>query len=79
MRQIPIKDDLNFARDMKSNAIIRTNPKELNDFNSKRARILKDMSDKEESKLRLEKLENDMACIKKLIQDMASIRSENAH
>lgn len=79
MVNIPIKENMNFARDLKSSAIIRTNPKELNEFNSKRAKILKETKDKEDSKLRLEQLEKDMACIKNLLQDMAAIRSENAH
>lgn len=79
MRYLPIKNEKQFARDIKTNAIVRTNKKDLQEFNTKRAKILKEIQEKEETQKRISQIENDINCIKTLLQEMASIRSENAH
>ena len=66
-------------RDMSSNAVLNTNKDELNQFNTARQKILSEKREKEETKIRLAKIEEDMLEIKQLLRDIAQLRSANGN
>ena len=68
MELVKIKDHPSLMRDMSSNAVLNTNQDELNEFNIKRQKILTEKREKEETKLRLSKIEIEMAEIKQLLK-----------
>lgn len=70
-----IKDNPEFVRDIKTNAVVRLDTKELDDFNQRRRKILEEKKEKEETKLRLAKIEDDMQEIKNLLKEITQIRS----
>lgn len=71
---IRIEDNKNLVRDIHSKAVLNTDRNGLNEYLMKRELAKKQQLEKEENKLRLEKLENDMAEIKSLLQDIAQMR-----
>ena len=79
MELVKIKDYPSLMRDMSSNAVLNTNQEELLEFNSKRQKILNEKREKEEMKLRLNQIEQDMAEIKNLLRDIAQLRSANGN
>lgn len=70
-----IKDTPEYIRDMSSNAILRTDKKEILEFNEKRKKALLEKQEKEETKMRLAKIEQDMADIKNLLKEISQLRS----
>lgn len=70
-----IKDNPEFVRDMSTNAVVRLDTRELKDFNERRKKILEEKKEKEETKTRLSKIEEDMQEIKKLLKEISQIRS----
>lgn len=78
MNLVKIKDTT-YVRDMQTNAVLNVNAKEINEFNEKRQKILSDRKEKEETKLRLAKLESDMSEIKKLLIEIVQLRSNNGN
>lgn len=78
MNLVKIKDTA-FVRDMQTNAVLNINSKELDEFNQKRQKILSEKREKEETKLRLAKLENDMTDIKNLLIEIVQLRSNNGN
>lgn len=79
MELVKIKDYPSLMRDLTSNAVLNTNIDELNEFNKKRQNILTEKLEREESKLRLSKIEQEMAEIKQLLKDIAQLRSANGN
>ncbi len=79
MEYLQIKDTPEYLRDMKSSAIVRVDKKELNDFNLRRKKIIDETKEREETKERLCKLENDISCIKNLLEEIAAIRLNNVN
>jgi t-SNARE complex subunit (syntaxin) len=65
-----VKDHENLVRDMNSKAILNTDRLALQEYYQKRDLAKKELSEKTESKQRLEKIENDMAEIKELLRSM---------
>jgi t-SNARE complex subunit (syntaxin) len=65
-----VKDHENLVRDMNSKAILNTDRLALQEYYQKRDLAKKELSEKVESKQRLEKIENDMAEIKELLRSM---------
>jgi t-SNARE complex subunit (syntaxin) len=65
-----VKDHENLVRDMNSKAILNTDRLALQEYYQKRELAKKELSEKTESKQRLEKIENDMAEIKELLRSM---------
>ena len=65
-----VKDHDNLVRDMNSKAILNTDKLALQEYYQKRELAKKELSEKTESKQRLEKIENDMAEIKELLRSM---------
>ena len=70
-----VKDHENLVRDMNSKAILNTDKLALQEYYQKRDLAKKELSEKVESKQRLEKIENDMAEIKELLRSMISAGS----
>ena len=70
-----VKDHDNLVRDMNSKAILNTDRLALQEYYQKRDLAKKGLSEKVESKQRLEKIENDMAEIKELLRSMISAGS----
>lgn len=70
MKQVQIPDT-HFVRDIHSKAILNTDKKGLNDYLMKRDIAKKQQSEKNETKVRLDKLENDMQEIKELLLKMS--------
>ena len=71
-----VKDHENLVRDMNSKAILNTDKLALQDYYQKRELAKKELSEKTESKQRLDKIENDMAEIKELLRMMVSAGSD---
>ena len=70
MKQVQIPDT-HFVRDIHSKAILNTDKKGLNDYLMKRDVAKKQQLEKNETKVRLDKLENDMQEIKELLLKMS--------
>lgn len=66
-------------RDLNTNAIVNTNQQEIESFNLKRRKILEEKQEKEETKNRLAKMEEEMSEIKQLLRELAQIRSSNGN
>jgi len=65
-----VKDHDNLIRDMNSKAILNTDRLALQEYYQKREQAKKELSEKTESKQRLDKIENDMAEIKNLLTQL---------
>ena len=79
MNYAKVVDNPSLVRDMESQAILNVNQKEIIEFNIKRKKILEERTEKEETKFRLAKIEQEMADIKQLLKEIAQLRSENAN
>ena len=71
MKQVQIPDTL-YVRDIHSKAILNTDKKGLNEYLMKRDIARKQKGEQEQTKERLEKLENDIQEIKELLLKMSS-------
>lgn len=65
-----VKDHDNLVRDMNSKAILNTDRLALQDYYQKRDLAKRELSEKNESKQRLDKIENDMADIKNMLAQL---------
>lgn len=79
MKIAKVVDNPSLVRDLESNAILNVNQKELIEFNLKRKKILEEKIEKEETKIRLAKIEQEMSDIKQLLKEIAQLRSQNAN
>lgn len=67
---VKVKDHENLVRDMNSKAILNTDKLALQDYYQKRELAKKELSEKTESKQRLDKIENEMSEIKDLLREL---------
>lgn len=65
-----VKDHENLVRDMNSKAILNTDRLALQEYYQKRELAKKELSEKTESKQRLDKIENEMSEIKDLLREL---------
>ena len=65
-----VKDHENLVRDMNSKAILNTDKLALQEYYQKRELAKKELSEKTESKQRLDKIENEMSEIKDLLREL---------
>ena len=65
-----VKDHENLVRDMNSKAILNTDKLALQEYYHKRELAKKELSEKTESKQRLDKIENEMSEIKDLLREL---------
>ena len=69
-----VKDHNHLIRDMSSKAVLNTDKAGLNDYMMKREIAKKQQNEQSETKMRLDQIEQDMAEIKTLLQDIANMR-----
>jgi hypothetical protein len=67
---VKVKDHENLVRDMNSKAILNTDKLALQEYYQKRELAKKELSEKTESKQRLDKIENEMSEIKDLLREL---------
>jgi len=65
-----VKDHENLVRDINSKAILNTDKLALQEYYQKREMAKKELSEKVESKQRLDKIENEMSEIKDLLREL---------
>jgi t-SNARE complex subunit (syntaxin) len=65
-----VKDHDNLVRDMNSKAILNTDKLALQEYYKKRELAKKELAEKNESKQRLDKIENEMSEIKDLLREL---------
>ena len=65
-----VKDHENLVRDMNSKAILNIDRLALQEYYQKRELAKKELSEKTESKQRLDKIENEMSEIKDLLREL---------
>lgn len=73
MAQVNIVDT-KYVRDIESKAVLNTDKAGLNDYLMKKEIAKKQQTEKEETKIRLAKLEDDMTEIKNLLHEIAQMR-----
>lgn len=73
---VKIKDKENLVRDIHSKAILTTDKNGLNEYLMKKEIAKKQNEEREETKIRLKKLEEDMNDIKNLLSEIAQLRNK---
>jgi hypothetical protein len=76
MALVQIADNKNLVRDTHSKAILNNDKNGLNEYLMKKELAKKQQEEKEETKMRLMKLEEDMNIIKSLLLEIAEIRGK---
>ena len=71
---VRIKDNPALVRDVHSKALLNTDRAALDDYLVRQNLALKQKAEQEETKIRLEKLEQNMSDIKALLSEIASMR-----
>jgi len=71
---VRIKDNPVLVRDVHSKALLNTDRAALDDYMVRQNLALKQKVDQEDTKIRLEKLEQNMSEIKALLSEIASMR-----
>jgi hypothetical protein len=76
MALVQIKENKNLLRDTHSKAILNNDRNGLDEYYAKREIAKKQQEEKEETKMRLVKLEEDMNEIKVLLSEIAQLRGK---
>ena len=76
MSLVRIKDHPNLVRDIHSKAILNTDRNALEEYQAKVEHARKQQAEKQETQMRLQKLEQNMDEIRSLLLDIAKIRKE---
>lgn len=76
MPLVQIKDKQSLVRDTYSKAVLSTDKNGLNDYLAKKEIAKKQNEEKEETKMRLKKLEEDMNEIKFLLMEIAQLKGK---
>jgi hypothetical protein len=71
---VRIKENPALVRDVHSKALLNTDRAALDDYMVRQNLALKQRAEQEETKMRLEKLEQNMSDIKALLSEIASMR-----
>lgn len=79
MALVQIEGHQGLVRDTRSKAILNTDRKALEEYQAKVELAKRQNAEKEETKMRLQKLEEDMTQIKNLLLEIAQIRNSNGH
>lgn len=77
MALVQIEGHQGLVRDTRSKAILNTDRKALEEYQVKVELAKRQNAEKEETKMRLQKLEEDMTQIKNLLLEIAQIRNSN--
>lgn len=76
MSLVQIKDKQSLVRDTYSKAVLSTDKNGLNEYLAKKEIAKKQNEEKEETKMRLKKLEEDMNEIKSLLLEIAQMKGK---
>jgi len=76
MSLVRIKDHPNLVRDIHSKAILNTDRNALEEYQARVEYARKQQTEKHETQMRLQKLEDNMNEIRSLLLDIAKIRKE---
>jgi hypothetical protein len=76
MALVQIKDNTSLVRDTHSKAVLNTDRNALDEYLMKRDIAKKQNEEKEETKMRLIQLEQDMAEIKSILMEVAQLRNK---
>lgn len=72
-------ENTTYVRDISNYALLNTDRNALNKFNTQRRIILEQQKEKEETKKRLVKIEEEMSEIKQLLKEISLLRSNNGN
>lgn len=76
MSHVKVENHNNFVRDTTSGAILNTDKSGLQEYYRRRELAKKEQAEREETRIRLLKMEEEMQEIKKLLQEIAMIRKQ---
>jgi hypothetical protein len=76
MALVKVENQNHLVRDTTSGAILNTDRSGLNEYLRRKEIAKKEMMDREETKIRLAKMEEEMQEIKSLLKDIAAIRKQ---
>ncbi len=76
MSLVKVENQKHLVRDTSSGAILNTDRSGLQEYYRRKELAKKEMMDREETKLRLAKMEEEMQEIKSLLKEIAAIRKQ---
>jgi len=79
MKYAKIADKNNLVRDMETTAVLNVDRTQIDAFNTQRKKILSEKAEREQTKFRLTRIEDDMQEIKKLLKEISMLRSNDGN
>lgn len=76
MSLVKVENHNNLVRDTSSGAVLNTDRTGLQEYYRRREIAKKELLEKEETKIRLQKMEEEMQEIKQLLKEIATIRKQ---
>ena len=76
MSHLKVENHAHLVRDTSSGAILNTDKSGLQEYYRRRELAKKEQAEREETKIRLHKMEEEMQEIKRLLQEIAMIRKQ---
>ena len=76
MALVKVENHNNLVRDTSSGAVLNTDRTGLQDYYRRREIAKKELLEREENKMRLQKMEQEMQEIKELLKEIATIRKQ---
>jgi uncharacterized protein (UPF0276 family) len=76
MSLVKVENHNNLIRDTSSGAVLNTDRTGLQEYYRRREIAKKEMQEREENKMRLQKMEQEMQEIKELLKEIATIRKQ---
>ncbi len=79
MKYAKIADKSNLIRDMETTVVLNVDRTQIDAFNTQRKKILSEKAEREQTKLRLTRIEDDMQEIKNLLKEISMLRSNDGN
>lgn len=79
MGYVKVENQNNLVRDMSTNAVLNTDRNGLMEYYRKRDSVKKEIQEREETKDRLSRMEQEMAEIKHLLREIALMRKSDGN
>jgi hypothetical protein len=79
MKYAKIADKNNLIRDMETTAVLNVDRSQIDTFNAQRRKILSEKAEREQTKIRLSQIEDDMREIKNLLKEITKLRSNDGN
>ena len=76
MALVKVENHNNLVRDTSSGAVLNTDRTGLQEYYRRRELVKKELLEREETKVRLQKMEQEMQDIKELLKEIAMIRKQ---